>query len=51
MAIKTFACPNCTCIMPLPQFDGTDTTVTCIACKAVLKLGTSAKGAPVVEVA
>jgi len=51
MGIKTFACPNCGCVMQLPQYDGEDTVLPCIACRVPIVLKTSAKGATVAEVA
>lgn len=50
MAIKTFQCPNCTCVMALPQFEGNEVSITCIACKAAITLKTSAQGATTAEV-
>jgi uncharacterized paraquat-inducible protein A len=33
MGVKTFNCPNCTCVNVLPQVDDDGTEVKCVHCK------------------
>ncbi len=41
MGLKTYFCPNCNCVLVLPQFDG-ETVVTCIACHVPVTLAMKA---------
>jgi len=41
MALKTLFCPNCNCVLPLPQFDD-EAMVVCVACKIPITLAMKA---------
>ena len=43
MGVKTFECPNCTCVQHLPQTDDDGATVNCLHCKVPITISKSGK--------
>lgn len=43
MGLKTFECPNCTCVQTLPQTDDDGVTLNCIACKVPITVTKAGK--------
>jgi len=43
VGVKTFACPNCTCVQTLPQTDDDGVTIKCIHCHVPVEISKTGK--------